>query len=85
MAVLLGTIPHGLQVKFHKAWIATILPLCHGLATKITCTVQKDIQEAAIVAGMTADQLRALFSTPPSSVSGLPLRLPSPETPSDDE
>ena len=85
MAVLLGTIPHGLQVKFHKAWIATILPLCHGLATKITCTVQKDIQEAAIVAGMTADQLRALFSTPPSSVGGLPLRLPSPETPSDDE
>ena len=26
MAVLLGTIPHGLQVKFHKAWIATIVP-----------------------------------------------------------
>ena len=85
MAVLLGTIPHGLQVKFHKAWIATILPSCHGLAAKITGTVQRDIQEAALGAGMTAEQLRAHFSTPLTSAGGLPLRLPSPEIPSDED
>jgi len=35
--------------------------------------------------GMTTEQLRALFSAPPASAGGLPLRLPFPEVPSSND
>jgi desulfoferrodoxin (superoxide reductase-like protein) len=40
MAVLLGTIPHGLQVKFHKAWIATILTPARCLLAETDTTAR---------------------------------------------
>ena len=79
MAVLLGTMPHGLRVKHHKQLILTILPQCHALAARLTLTVQKEIQVAAARAGMTADHLRAVFSVPPVTAGGTPIRVPSPE------
>ena len=71
--------PHGLRVKHHKRWILTILPQCHARAAKLTLTVQKEIQVAAARVGMTDDHLQAVFSVPPVTAGGLPVRVPSPE------
>jgi hypothetical protein len=71
---------HGLRMKHHTQWILTILPQCYALAAKLTLTVQKEIQVAAARAGMTADHLRAVFSVPPVTAGGTPIRhVPSPE------
>jgi|LauGreDrversion4_1035100.scaffolds.fasta_scaffold1032377_2 hypothetical protein len=81
MAVLFGTMPQEPQVQHHKQWIMTILPRCHAPAAKLTLTVQKEVQISAARAGMTADQLRAVFSAPPAMAGGVLLRVPFPVCP----
>jgi hypothetical protein len=55
-------------------------------SNKIQFTVQKETQVVAARAGMTADQLRAVFGAPPLTAGGLPIGVPSPEVigPSDE-
>ncbi len=77
--MLLGTMPHVFRAKYHKQWILNILPQCHVLAARLTLTVQKEIQAAAARAGMTADHLRAIFSVPPLTAGGTPIRVPAPQ------
>jgi hypothetical protein len=61
------------------------LPRCHALAAQFTLTVQKELQISATKVGITADQLRAVFSAPPAG--GVLLLVPSPlaMSPSDEE
>ena len=47
LAVLLGTLPHTLRVKDHKAWISGVLPMCHQVATQISRCIDRSVHTTA--------------------------------------